>query len=52
MVPSMLGGGGYYWIRLAREPAHVLFVASDGRRIHQRDSGSRGSQNYNDGSSL
>lgn len=52
MVPSMPGRGGNHRIRLARQPAHLLLMAGNGRRIHQRNSGSSGTQDDHDGSTI
>jgi hypothetical protein len=37
----MFGRCEDYELRMALEPAHILLLASDGRRLHQRDPGTR-----------
>ena len=46
-VPTLPRGGENFELRLAFKPPHILFLVGDGRRIDQRDPGTRRSQdNY------
>ena len=52
LVPTMLGRGEDYELRLALKPAHILLMVGDGRSIDQRDSGARRPQDDHDVCSL